>query len=187
MPILGIMASSRLSWEPAGAFDSLATVTVGVGGAASVSFTSIPSTYKHLQIRGISRSATAGTGMQELLFTYNGTTTNYYRFHQVYGDGTSAVSNSSANAADNAPFFTPTAGTTANVFGTAIVDILDYANTNKNKVIRSLNGFDLNGSGYIIFRSGLWINTAAITSITLTADSAGTIAQYSSFALYGIK
>jgi hypothetical protein len=189
MPILGIMASAMSAnlWQPAGAYDSLATVTVGVGGAASVSFTSIPSTYKHLQIRGISRSATAGTGMQEVLFTYNGTTTNYYRLHQVYGDGVSAVAGASAVAVDNAPFFTPTAGTTANVFGAAVIDILDYANTSKNKVLRSLNGFDLNGSGYIIFRSSLWMNTAAISSITLTADSAGTIAQYSSFALYGIK
>jgi hypothetical protein len=187
MPILGIMASSRLSWQPEGAYDSLATITVPSGGVASVEFAGIPSTYKHLQIRGISRSATAGTAGQELLMRYNGTTTNYYRFHQLYGDGANAFSNVGANTSENAPFFTPTAGNTANVFGTAVIDILDYANTNKNKTVRSLTGFDLNGSGFIILRSGLWMNTAAVSSISLTADSSGTIAQYSSFALYGVK
>ena len=36
-----------------GDFESIATVTVGGGGAASIEFTSIPGTYQHLQIRGI--------------------------------------------------------------------------------------------------------------------------------------
>ena len=170
-----------------GDYESIATTTVGAGGTATVTFSSIPSTYSHLQIRAISRSATAGTGNQELLMQYNGTTTNYYRFHQLYGDGTTAVAGFSANAADNTPMYSPTAGQLANTFAGGTIDILDYSNTNKNKTIRSLTGFDMNGSGFIIFRSGLWMNTAAISSITLTADASGTIAQYSSFALYGIK
>jgi hypothetical protein len=74
----------------------------------------------------------------------------------------------------------------ANTFGTFILDILDYKDTNKYKTARSLDGSDANGSGEISLRSGSWRNTAAITSITLTPTGTG-IAQYSSFALYGIK
>lgn len=170
-----------------GDYESIATTTVGAGGTATVTFSSIPSTYSHLQIRAISRSATAGTGNQELLMRYNGTTTNYYRMHQVYGDGATAAAGVNASSAENTPFYVPTAGQTANAFGGAVIDILDYANTNKNKTVRSLSGFDLNGSGFIILRSGLWMNTAAVSSISFTADASGTIGQYSSFALYGIK
>jgi hypothetical protein len=75
----------------------------------------------------------------------------------------------------------------ANVFGTFIIDILDYANTSKYKTQRGLGGADLNGSGYISFNSGNWRNTNAITSISLTPLYGSQFAQYSSFALYGIK
>jgi hypothetical protein len=81
------------------------------------------------------------------------------------------------------------AGSTAgsNVFGTGIVDILDYQNTNKNKTIRNLGGIDTNGAGTIILTSGLWINTAAINRIDITSVNSSTIQQHSSFALYGVK
>ena len=69
-----------------------------------------------------------------------------------------------------------------------IVDILDYENTNKNKTIRSLAGLDLNGSGgRIEFCSSLWMSSAAITSVKVDNFAGGNIAQYSSFALYGVK
>ena len=70
------------------------------------------------------------------------------------------------------------------IFGTFIVDILDYANTNKYKTMRALDGFDANGSGYAVLWSGNWRSTSAVSTITITG---GTFAQYSSFALYGIK
>jgi hypothetical protein len=66
-----------------------------------------------------------------------------------------------------------------------ICDVLDYANTNKFKTLRSLTGNDRNGSGSIWLDSGLWRSTSAITSIKFTTGTA--FAQYSQFALYGIK
>ena len=76
--------------------------------------------------------------------------------------------------------------TAASTFTAGVIDILDYANTNKYKTLRTLNGGDANGSGNIQIESGSWRNTAAITSITLTHNGSG-FTQYSSFALYGIK
>jgi len=75
--------------------------------------------------------------------------------------------------------------TDANIRGGFIVDILDYANTNKYKTVRSLNGNDANGSGSMNLSSNVWLSTAAITSLTLSSSS--DFRQYSSFALYGIK
>jgi hypothetical protein len=67
-----------------------------------------------------------------------------------------------------------------------ILDILDYADTNKFKTTRSLTGFDRNGAGSVSFNSGNWRSGSAITSIRLFAGN-NAFAQYSSLALYGIK
>lgn len=190
-PILGIWASqiSGHLWSPAGAYDALATVTVPSGGAASVTFAGIPQGYKHLQIRGISKSTNTGT-QPVVWLNFNGDTGANYTRHEVIGYNSAA---SSYGAGNNtwAGYFIST-GTTglydANIFGAGIIDILDYANTSKNKTIKSLTGMDTNNIyGYVGLTSGVWLNTSAITSITLTSSASANIAQYSSFALYGIK
>ena len=165
-------------------YESIATVTVGAGGSASVSFSSIPSTYKHLQIRGIGRTDRAVTYTSNIIrFNSDSTNTNYSQ-HELLGNGTAA----SAGGGANSSIYTliPGTSTTASVFEGDIIDILDYADTNKYKTVRILSGYDANGSGVIFFGSGSWRNTSAISSISLTATS-GNIVQYSSFALYGIK
>jgi hypothetical protein len=191
MPILGIMASqiSGKLWQPDGAYDSLATVTVPSGGLASVTFAGIPQTYKHLQIRGIAKNGTTAGDTTTILAQFNGDTTytNYFGRHLLYGDGSTA-----AAAANNSSGFTGGAAgsiasqSTSNIFAASIIDILDYSNTSKNKTVRTLAGFDYNGSGGINFISSLWINTSAITSITLK-PFVDTFAQYSQFSLYGVK
>jgi hypothetical protein len=83
----------------------------------------------------------------------------------------------------------PANTSTAGLFGAVVADVLDYANTNKNKTVRALAAFDDAGGGYgSIFRvtSGLWMDTDAVTSIQMTMN-VGNIAEHSHFALYGIK
>jgi hypothetical protein len=167
-------------------YESIQTVTVGSGGQASVTFSSIPSTYTHLQIRGIGRSSTGGTGRQIVRMQFNSDTGANYSFHDLYGNGTIAQASAGTSTTYAYMALIPNSGETANSFGVSITDILDYANTNKNKTTRALTGADLNGSGVSDLTSGGWRNTAAISSITLTPDT-GSFVQYSSFALYGIK
>ena len=164
-----------------GDYESISTVTVGGGGSASISFTSIPATYQHLQLRILARSTRASTD-DDLKMTLNGTTTNYRR-HEIYGTGATTSAYSSTGTAIEVGHLTGSTSA-ANYFAATIIDITDYANTNKNKTTKSLTGgIDLDR---IKFMSGGWFNTAAITSISLTAGG-GNLAQYSSFALYGIK
>jgi hypothetical protein len=85
------------------------------------------------------------------------------------------------------PYFGLAPNATSTAYGAFIVDILDYTNTNKNRTIRSLNGFDANGSGQVQLVSTLFTSASAITSITIFTYASGNIEQYSSFALYGIK
>jgi hypothetical protein len=72
-------------------------------------------------------------------------------------------------------------------FTGAVLDILDYTSTNKNKTTRSLTGFDANGSGEIYLFSSLWFATPAAVNTLTIAPASGVISEYSSFALYGIK
>ncbi len=167
-------------------YESIATTLVGSGGTGTVTFSSIPSTYKHLQLRFNARTDYAGN--EAFYFKYNSDSSSSYTHHYLFGNGstTGAVASTASNT--GSLIFRP-AGSTAgsNVFGVGIVDILDYQNTNKNKTIRNLGGIDTNGAGTIILTSGLWINTAAINRIDITSVNSSTIQQHSSFALYGIK
>ncbi len=182
-PILGIIASGiQNSIANASSYESIATTTVGSGGASSITFSSIPSTYQHLQIRGIG-STTNGTTLDFAAVTFNSDTGANYSWHRLFGDGGSA----SVSAATSTSYIqTFCAGNTT--FGPLVLDILDYANTNKFKTARSLSAAENNGSGneYILYASGNWRNTNAITSITITGVF-GTFRQHTSYALYGIK
>jgi hypothetical protein len=182
-PILGIIAS-QISGHLASpsSYESIATVTVGAGGSSSISFSSISSSYKHLQIRAIGRDAGAN-GEYKMEFNGDTTTTNYY-LHNLYGDGATANA-SKANNNTVAPLVY--SGQTANAFEAIITDILDYANTSKNKVSRTLAGKDLNGSGFIGLYSNLWNNTAAVNSIVLKVVGGTNFAEFTQFALYGVK
>jgi len=188
-PLLtGVFASQisgRLTPSDTGAMFPIAMVNVGSAGASTIEFTSIPSTYKHLQIRGIVRANRAGS-TDSVGITFNGVTTGaFYDYHILYGDGSTPTAGSGVSQNFVYPTIT-TAGTDlANTFSSMVVDILDYTSTNKNKTVRSLAGYDLNGSGISWFASGLWRNTAAINSIRIAPGSSGW-AQYTQVALYGI-
>ena len=169
-----------------GAFDSIATVTAGVGGSTTITFSSIPQTYKHLQIRSIARNITGGGSEDtQAAMRFNGDSNANYTYHLIGGNGTAistagGVSQTSATAS-----FVAGSSTTASCFSVGVCDILDYTNTNKYKVVRLLGGDDYNNAnGNVYLWSNLWLSTSAITQIVIT--NSNNYAQYSSFALYGI-
>ena len=171
------------------AFESIATSTVGAGGVASVTFSSIPSTYTHLQVRVLARSARADWG-DTLQVRVNGDTGSNYYGHYLLGNGAATFAGS--YGATSGSFYS---GTTAagsaptGTFGGPIIDILDYTSANKNKVFRVLHGADNNSTnGAVGFLSGAWNNSStAINSLTFTVFTANNFVQYTQFALYGIK
>lgn len=178
-PILGIIASQNYP-RITGSYESIATTTVGAGGSSTITFSSIPSTYKHLQIRVLGRVPS----FTIITFQVNGDTGNNYSIHNFGGDGSSTyVGATSSYSFGGAGVLSPATST----FSADIIDILDYTNTSKYKTFRTLSGYDANGSGRIELRSSLWQSTSAITSIVLSTDSGGAYQQYSQFALYGIK
>lgn len=160
-----------------GSFESIASVSGS--SQTSLTFTSIPSTYQHLHLRIQGRQSSSG-GIITISFNSD-TATNYSR-HALEGNGSAASAYGVANTTLSSFGWL---GSSTNP-GVNIFDIHDYASTTKNKTIRGFTGYDFNGSGKVTLISGLWRNTAAITSITLdfSGDSfiSGSVA-----ALYGIK
>lgn len=175
----------------AGDYESIATVTVGSGGSSSISFTSIPSTYKHLQVRILARSnRSSATDPIKINFNNDTTAGNYYRNHFLKGDGANATANVFSTNTYCSIEVMPAATATANIFVGAVLDILDYTSTNKNKTLRTLCGFDTNSTtGQILFQSGLWYPStiAAINRIDFVPLAGTLFTEYSHFALYGVK
>lgn len=170
-----------------GDYESIATTTVGGGGVADITFSSIPSTYKHLQIRFIARTTRAFAG-DLLALQFNGDTASNYAFHLLTGNGASASAGATTSTTNIVAGRLSGATANANTFGTGVIDILDYANSNKYRTTRSLTGQDNNGSGFITLYSGLYQSATAVNSIRFFSSlGANDFVQYSSFALYGIK
>lgn len=187
MPILGIISSS--ADVAVGSFESIATVS-GTGSSDSITFSSIPGTYKHLQIRGIASITNTSNDFGTIGLRFNGdNNTNYTRhyFRGFLSDANYVQSGNvtSANYAQAGQAFL-NATNSPNVLSANIIDILDYTDTNKRTTVRGFSGTDWNSQGCVELASGLWTNTAAITSITVFAQN-GNFSTKSTFALYGIK
>ena len=164
-----------------GAYESIVTTTLSTA-TATVTFSSIPATYKHLQLRTLARNSGEFISIRA---TFNGDSSSVYTIHELYGSGTAAASAAQTNIAYY-PCSLVGPNSATGVFGSGITDILDYQSTDKFKTMRTLTGYDANGSGYVELTSGVWRSTSAITSITIVPNS-GSFVQYSHFALYGIR
>lgn len=182
----GTSASSASSAvTSANSFASIATITSD-GTLGSAVFTNIPQNYTHLQVRIFARSARAAAN-DSIYFRANGDFGTNYSWHTMYGDGSGVYSGNSINDNNMQPLYIPAASATSGIFGCAVLDILDYTNTSKYKVFKSLNGYDSNGSGLVCLQSSLWRNQTPISSLlfanyfTSASFAAGTV-----FALYGI-
>jgi hypothetical protein len=164
-----------------GVYDNLAAANPG--GVNTITFSGIPSGYKHLQVR---MSMIGASGGSLIVANFNFDTGANYTWHSLQGQGTTATTyNGTGNSYSR--WFGRDVGTSSTAPTVLVADILDYANTNKNKNVRVLSGMDANGSGEVGLSSSLWINTAAITSITIKTHDSVNFASGTSIALYGVK
>jgi hypothetical protein len=185
-PILGIVSSSKRG--ASSSYESIATITTA-GSETSLTFSSIPSTYKHLQIRYFAKSARTGglPGSENINLQFNGDTGANYAFHflrcdgsGVFGGGTTSTTAININ---NAVIASGSSNTLT--FAPGIIDIHDYSSTTVNKTVRAIAGWDFNNPGRLALCSGFRNSTGAITSINIQIDG-NTFSASSIFSLYGI-
>ena len=174
---------------PPSSFESIATAT-GTGSSGVITFSSIPSTYKSLQIRYMSKDTNASDGILNPKIQFNSDTGNNYAYHELRGNGT--VTDANAGDSYSGVLIMGSSlreSSASSIMGVALVDILDYASTTKNKTVRYISGTDTNGGAVgqrISLGSGLWINTDAVTLISINADVSN-FTTTSTFALYGVN
>lgn len=160
-------------------FELIASSTVGSGGAASIDFTSIPSTYTDLKVVFSLRNTanSADTSVQ-----FNGSTTGLSD-KWLYGDGSSAASfsNSTIGAVVARSSYT------ASTFGNGELYIPNYNSSNNKSVAIDSVAENNSTATAMNLEAGLWSNTAAITSIKLIPGGSSTFVQYSTAYLYGIS
>lgn len=165
------------------AFESIATFVVDATPDLTITFSDIPSTYKHLQIRAI---ALSNSDSQPVLLRFNSDTTANYSQHYLAAQGSVSASGGTASTSSITLAGIYARGLNASNPWAFVIDVLDYKDTNKFKTVRAFHGADYNGSGEINLTSGNWRSSTAITTITLSMAASG-FNQYSHFALYGIK
>jgi hypothetical protein len=168
-------ASNSVTPVSPSSYESIATLNFSTPTYIAT-FSSIPSTYKHLQIR----YRIADDGASAMLMQLNSNTAANYAWHYVRGDGSSATANSNSSTTYIRPGELGTSKTYPTV---GIIDIIDYASTTKTKTVRYINGYDNNGSGLVQIGSGLWTQTSAINAIKLQFGDVNP----ATVALYGIK
>lgn len=173
------------------AYQSIATATVPAGGVSSVSFTESNSSWSdftHLQIRASIKSTRNSNDGDVGLIRFNSdSANNYWTGHAYQADGSSASTDPGSTYSYAYIHRLPNAQN-SNVFSGTVIDLLDFKSSN-SKVVRYFNGYDNNGTANnvnVIFGDATWNNSSPVTSMTFSA-AVGNIAQYSTFALYGIK
>jgi hypothetical protein len=174
---IGILAASGAG--AAGAMELISTQVLA-SDTPFITFSSIPQTYKSLQIRAVTKSTGNTTGFGLRL----GAVTSGYAYHAYFNNGSSASSNSNLNGS-YIMVGTHASSSTSGAFNPTIFDVIDYTSTSKTKTVRWQGG-----GAYINFQnqlgSGLVNSTAAISSVQLTDFALG-FQTGSRFSLYGIK
>jgi hypothetical protein len=166
----------------ANTFTLIASSTVGAGGASSIDFTSIPSTYTDLCLE-VSLRGDQASNTNAYLISFNGSTTTFTT-RRLYGNGASAASDSSS-AGDYG--VANGASTTASTFNNAAIYIPNYAgSTNKSFSVDEVVENNAT-TGFDVLTAGLWSTTSAINRVTLTGNGSTKFVQYSTAYLFGIK
>jgi hypothetical protein len=187
MLLLGVLQAQAAGQVAAGSFDLLETQVL-TSSAASVTFSSLSTyaaDYQHLQIR-VAGKTTRNLGGGNLSVRFNGDSAGNYSTHGIIGTGSSVVSFGAANQTSMLCGWLSSNTTAADVFGAAVIDILDPFETTKYPTIRTLSG-QASGENQVRFESGSWRNTAALTSMTLFEGNGFNLSTGSRFSLYGIR
>lgn len=175
-------ASNSVTPESPESYFSIASASPN--SVTTVTFSSIPSTYQHLQLRIHLR---VGGGSPSLALTFNSDSNQNYTHHYFgnYNDQATPVSGNSLSRPSIPIGYLN--GFRSGVPGVAILDIFDYASTAKLKSVRQMVGNNGNGSGETEQATNLWQSTSAINTITISVTGGNNFTSGSLLTLYGIK
>lgn len=180
MILLGLVASS-------GASDAMQLIssTTLTTTSSTIDFSSIPSTFKHLQIRISSRSTDTNS---PFYLTLNGDTGITYSRQIMDSTGSTTIAHTSASGNQTSFYagFQAPSSAPANAFSSAVITLTDYKNTNTLTTMRSTYGLATSGGQYKIGMSGgVWNSLSAVNRVTFSGQVGG-FAIGTTISLYGI-
>jgi len=167
-------------------FEAIASQEI-TSAISNLTFSSIPATYQHLQLR-IQCRATNASNSTNLILRFNGVTTSIYGWGQIFGSGSSVGVNQQANVNAITVQYYPAGTAASNHWGSAVIDIAEYSSTTKFKTTRALMGGADGGAtfaGVVSHSYGIFRDTPAISSIYIQ-NAGGTFVAGSVFSLYGL-
>lgn len=167
----------------------ISSVTVGSGGASTIGFSSIPSTYTDLVVRlSLRTNATNGYFIEQIYMQFNNDTTmGRYSFRNLSSDGSTPTSDATSSGDKFYVDFAPCATATSNTFSNSEIYIPNYAGSNQKSVSTNRTGENNNTQSYMGFQASLYNQTTAISSIQITPNQGNNYVQYSTAYLYGIS
>jgi len=166
-------------------FIKIASVTVGSGGASSIDFSSIPSTYTDLVVK-LSYRTTDATNTATLISNFNNDTAGNYNNRFLFGTGSSTGSGNYTSNGSNYHGYGNISTTTASTFANAEIYIPNYAGSAfKSSSADNVSENNATAANATL-SANIWNSTSAINRVTLGVY-AQNFAQYSTATLYGIK
>lgn len=168
----------------ANTFTKIASVTVGSGGAATINFTSIPSTYTDLCVELSLRDGTAAQSVNaNIIFNNNGSA--IYSARRLYASGSGAGSDSYSGLTSMPGIWVNSATSTSNTFANIMIYIPNYSGSSNKSI--SIDSVTENNAttAFSGLTAGLFASTTAITDINFSTGS--NFVQYSTATLYGIS
>jgi hypothetical protein len=157
---------------PTSTYTPLATVTLGTA-TTSVTFSSIPSTYRDLIL--VHNGTSSNSDVNSVIARFNSDSGNNYPGLNMTADGSGSSVSYTINGIP--------VNYTKNVVGSGICQIFDYSATNKHKTAIARHN---SGGSDVRAISGRWANSAAINSITLVIDTGLSFSTGTIFSLYGV-
>ena len=161
-------------------YEAIATVTVGSGGAASITFSSIPATYTDLEVVISARSTGADPN---IMIRFNSSSSNFTQ-KRLYSDGSTVIS---AGTYGEFAAWATASTFTASTFGNSSIYIPNYRSSNYKSFSGDGTSENNSTTNYQTLTAGLWSDTSAITGVSFEMGSSYNFAQYSTATLYGIK
>jgi len=188
---LGFWATAGASAAVAGSYELISTA-YGTGSSDTITFSSIPQTYKHLQFRCVVKT-TASAAARSWGIRLNNQSGVSYRSHFLRGYGSVQTADAGGGNDDRIRFDDGIIGSTTgytNIYTGSIIDILDYSSTLKNSTTRNFGGFSVSSTeaNRVFLASGMIDGTGAVSTVSFIPQGAGdNITSASRISLYGIK
>jgi len=171
----------------ASTYGLISSVTVGSGGAANITFSSIPQSYTDLLIKVSGRSTRTGTTSGDsFTIAFNGVGGTSYSDIALRGSGSAVTSYQDVSQSGADLGRVPAAGQTASTFGNSEIYIPNYAGSTIKSISTDTVTENNATEAYQTLLGGFFSNTGAITSIVIAPSGSNTWAEYSTAYLYGI-